>query len=106
MNAYASLVKDDKVREIMMGIILEELRKTREMFEIILEKPISERRKQHWYSNVIRATAMDNLHKKQIMLLKTWREQKQQGNLERAEKTHKSLLLTINAIAGALRSTG
>jgi len=106
MNAYATLVQDEKVRNTIMGMILEELKKTREIFEIILEKPISERRKQHWYSNVIRATAMDNLHRKQIMLLRTWRSQKEEDDLEGAEKTLMSLLLTINAIAGALRTTG
>jgi phosphoenolpyruvate carboxylase len=106
MNQYASLVRDSKVRKTMMDLILEELKRTREMFELILEKPISERRKQHWYSNVIRAIAMENLHKKQIKLLKTWRAQKKEGNSAQAEETLTSLLLTINAIAGALRTTG
>ena len=106
MKQYASLVNDDKVRKTIMGLILEELNRTRDMFELILDKPISERRIQHWYSNVIRATAMEDLHKKQIELLRTWREQKQEGNTDRAEETLTNLLLTINAIAGALKTTG
>lgn len=106
MKQYASLVRDNKVRKTMMDLILDELNRTREMFEMILEKPISERRKQHWYSNVIRASAMEDLHKKQIELLKTWRDQKREGNTAGAEETLTSLLLTINAIAGALRTTG
>ncbi len=106
MEQYASLVTDNRVRKTMMDLIMEELTRTRSMFELILEKPISERRTQHWYSNVIRASAMEDLHKKQIELLKTWRYQKQEGNSARAEETLTSLLLTINAIAGALRTTG
>ncbi len=106
MGQYASLVKDDNVRKTMMDMILAELKRTREMFELILERPISDRRTQHWYSNVIRATAMEDLHRKQIELLKVWRDQKLKGDTTRAEDTLTSLLLTINAIAGALRTTG
>jgi len=106
MGQYASLVKDDNVRKTMMDMILAELKRTREMFELILERPISDRRTQHWYSNVIRATAMEDLHRKQIELLKVWRDQKLKGDTTRAEDTLSSLLLTINAIAGALRTTG
>jgi phosphoenolpyruvate carboxylase len=106
MKEYAGLVTNDKVRQNIMNMIMEELKMTREVFQLILEKPINERRKQHWYSNVIRATAMDDLHKKQIELLRIWRNQKAEGDLPEAEKTLKSLLLSINAIAGALRTTG
>jgi phosphoenolpyruvate carboxylase len=106
MGEYASLVKDNNVRKTIMDMILEELKRTREMFDLILDKPIRERRTQHWYSNVIRATAMEDLHKKQIELLKIWRDQKKEGNSDRADETLTSLLLTINAIASALRTTG
>ncbi len=106
MGQYASLVKDNNVRKTIMDMILEELKRTREMFDLILDKPISERRTQHWYSNVIRATAMEDLHKKQIELLKIWRDQKKEGNSDRADESLTSLLLTINAIASALRTTG
>ncbi len=106
MQSYASLVVDDKVRQTIMKLMLDELKKTREVFNILLEKPISERRKQHWYSNVIRATAMYDLHMKQVDLLKKWRFQKKEGDMKNADKTLTSLLLTINAIASALRNTG
>ena len=106
MGQYASLVKDENVRITMMDMILAELKRTREMFELILDKPISERRIQHWYSNVIRATAMEDLHRKQIELLKIWRDQKIKGNTDKADEALRSLLLSINAIAGALRTTG
>ncbi len=106
MSAYASLVVDEKVKETIMNMMLDELGKTREIFSVILDKPISERRKQHWYSNVIRATAMYDLHMKQIDLLRTWRFQKKEGDTKGSENTLTSLLLTINAIASALRNTG
>jgi len=106
MKAYASLVGDENVKNTIMKLMLDELVKTREIFSIILDKPISERRKQHWYSNVIRATAMYDLHMKQIDLLRTWRYQKKEEDTYGSEKTLTSLLLTINAIASALRNTG
>ena len=106
MSAYASLVEDEKVKETIMSMMLAELSKTREIFGIILDKPIDERRKQHWYSNVIRATAMYDLHMKQIDLLRIWRNQKKESDVTGSEKTLTSLLLTINAIASALRNTG
>jgi phosphoenolpyruvate carboxylase len=105
MREYASLVSDQKVRDNIMNLIMSELDRTREMFEIILEKPIRVRRKQHWFSNVIRSTAMFDLHKKQVDLLRSWRIQKKNDDAK-SEETLTSLLLTINAIAGALRSTG
>jgi len=106
MNAYASLVQDETVKDTILTLMMDELKKTREVFRIILPKPISERRKQHWYSNVIRATAMYDLHLKQIHLLRTWRYQKKEWDMKGSEKTLTSLLLTINAIASALRNTG
>jgi phosphoenolpyruvate carboxylase len=43
---------------------------------------------------------------KQITLLRKWRDEKAQNMPDEAEETLLSLLLTINAIAGALRNTG
>lgn len=106
MSAYASLVEDNDVKNTILKLMMDELKKTREVFGILLEKPISERRKNHWYSNVIRATAMYDLHMKQIDLLRKWRHQKQEGDTRKTDQTLTSLLLTINAIASALRNTG
>ena len=103
---YASLVTNKEVRESILGMVMEELEKTRMIFSVLLDKPISDRRKQHYYSNVLRASALNHLHKRQIELLKKWRTLKREGKTEKAEEVLPSLLLSINAIAGALGNTG
>ena len=71
----------------------------------LLEKGIEERRRNHFYSNHLRASLMETLHKEQVMLLKKWREEKAKNDPE-AEKTQVQLMLTINGIASAMRNTG
>jgi len=46
------------------------------------------------------------LHRKQMDLLRTWREQKQYGSGQKEENLLLSLLLTINAISGVMGYTG
>ncbi len=99
MELYSSLVEDTAVRDKMMGMIRAELERTRRMLNLILEKPISERRINHYYSTMLRATALDYLHHSQIKLLSLWRGQKKEQILY-------SLLRCINAIANAMGNTG
>jgi phosphoenolpyruvate carboxylase len=106
MVAYAAMVKDEKVRTTILDMLLDELAKTRKALEILLERPIADRRKQHYYSNVLRAEAMQSLHMNQIALLKIWREQKRLGDFKAADQTLVRLLISINAISSALRNTG
>ena len=47
---------------------------------------------------------MHPIHFKQIDLLKTWRADKEEGRDTHEIETE--LMLTINALAGALRNTG
>jgi phosphoenolpyruvate carboxylase len=106
MKAYATLVTKPEAREAILGILLQELGKIRKMLKVLLEKDIRERRVSHYYSNLLRASAMNDLHLKQIALLRRWRQQKQAGQTEAAEHTLESLLLTINALASAMQNTG
>ncbi len=106
MNQYASLVTDKEIKEKFLGLFSSELEKVRKALDLLLEKGIEERRVQHYYSNVLRASTMKSLHFKQVALLKKWREEKFAGDTENAEKTLIHLLTTINAIAGAMRNTG
>ncbi len=101
---YASLVTDEQVREKFLGMFLSELEKTREMMLDLLETDIIERRAQHYYSNLLRASTMKDLHAKQVDLLRKWRSEKENGNEE--DQNLIALLTTINAIAGAMRNTG
>lgn len=104
MKEYANLVEDKQLSDKYYKVFRDELINTRESLNKILGKPIEIRRKQHHYSNVLRASILDHLHLKQISLLKKWRKEK--VNSVEGEETILGLLLTINAIAGALRNTG
>lgn len=106
MHQYAQLVKDETVREKIWGKIINELKRTQDMLAILLERTLEQRRTNHYYSNLLRASAMDILHHNQIELLKLWRKQKASGHTGEAESTLRGILLTINGIAGALRHTG
>lgn len=105
MTQYASLVVDEKLREKFLNIYLDELRLCRKYMSDLIGKPFEERRKNHYYSSLLRSSLMEPLHKKQVSLLKKWRTEKAQESPE-AEKTQVELMHTINAIAGAMRSTG
>jgi phosphoenolpyruvate carboxylase len=106
MELYASMVENMKVRQKILNLLISELRNTREMIDLLLEKPISERRVNHYYSTLLRATALDFLHKSQVKLLSQWREQKKKKKKEQKETTLTDLLICINAIANAMGSTG
>ncbi len=106
MKQYASLVTDEKVKQKFLGYFLDELNRTRESLHDLLESDIADRRKQHYYSNQLRASLLTPLHEKQIALLKKWRAEKAANNGVGSEKTLLELLITINAIASAMRNTG
>jgi phosphoenolpyruvate carboxylase len=99
MEMYSSLVEDTGIRQRMMKKISTELERTRRMLNLILEKPISQRRTSHYYSTMLRANALDYLHYNQVRLLSIWRKQKN-------DETLYSLLRSINAIAHAMGNTG
>ena len=106
LTSYAALVADPSIREKFLNLFLDELKRTREILLDLLESPIQERRRQHYYSNVLRASLLNVLHKRQISLLKEWRETRDNGDSADREKKLLHLLMSINAISGALRSTG
>lgn len=106
MKLYASLVEEEEVKTSMLSIFLEEFERTQKMLRLLLGIDIEDRRTNHFYSNMIRAEAMKDLHKKQVALLRYWRMQKQNEDNKGAETTLVSLLLSVNAIASAMRTTG
>ncbi|MEM0940984.1 MAG: phosphoenolpyruvate carboxylase [Bacteroidota bacterium] len=102
---YIELVKDDAVKEQFSALFIKELSLTRHHLENLIEKSIRERRKNHYYSNLLRASLMKPLHEKQVSLLRNWRDMKSNGD-ENTARTQVELLLTINALSGAMRNTG
>lgn len=104
---YANLVEDDDTRVTILTKIKSELEKTRRMISLLFNKPFDERRSHHYYSNILRADALKDLHYCQLNLLKKWREAKAKNpDSDESKSLLSQLLLTVNAIAGALRITG
>jgi phosphoenolpyruvate carboxylase len=106
MNKYARLVQDKKLMAKYYDLFELELKESRDIMVALLGKSFEERRPQHHFSNALRTSILNNLHLKQVNLLSQWRNEKSLSDTEAAEATLMVLLLTINAIAGALRNTG
>lgn len=107
MKAYAALVNDPETRSAIWDKMHTELQRTREAVNELLQDPFQERRTEHYWSNQLRESSLATLHARQIDLLKQWRAQKDNGKSEaEQEATLLELLLTVNAIASALRNTG
>lgn len=105
MEKYAALVEEENIRERIMSKIRKELKLTRDILADILRKPFKERRTNHYYSTLLRAEAMENLHKAQIELLQKWRHCRKHQKPEEDEHLF-VLLQCVNAIANALGTTG
>ena len=106
MRAYAGLVEDAAVRERVLGIIEHEWEITRAMLEKLRGRPMAERRPRMFKTLQLRAEALRVLHEQEIALLRRWRELRKAGDETEAERMLPALLLSINAIASGLRTTG
>lgn len=104
MRAYAELVEDEAIRERFLQKFLKELSLISKHLEVLLASEFKERRQANYYANKLRASLLADLHEKQIDLLKKWRSGQEEA--DQAKLTHVDLMLTINAIAGAIGATG
>ncbi|WP_167611983.1 phosphoenolpyruvate carboxylase [Maribellus sediminis] len=105
MTLYASLVKNEEVRNSILPKILSELHKSREYMQELLGRPLQIRRKNHFYSTALRAEALDVLHKNQVGNLSLWRNTDFESEAEK-ERTLNELLISVNAISNAMGTTG
>lgn len=106
MEDYAGLVENAGIRNKFIQIFRKELNLTEEHLSDLLVKTLEERRPRHYYSNLLRNSLIEDLHKRQIRLLKTWRMEIKNEDSQQSDKTLVSLLLTVNAIASATGQTG
>jgi len=106
MHRYADLVEDPAVRDQIFGMIMEEREKTRSMLEKLRGRPMAERRPRMLKTLQLRADALRVLHLQEIELLARWRKLKKDGAQAAADRMLPELLLSINAIASGLRTTG
>ncbi len=105
MKTYAGLVENPVVRENILGLLITEFEKTNRLMHELLGRPMQERRKNHFYSTGLRAEALDILHKNQVQQLRIWRKNDLQ-NEEAKKELLNQLLISVNAIANAMGTTG
>jgi phosphoenolpyruvate carboxylase len=104
MRQYSGLVEDEPMRERVMGQILNELERTTRTLEQIYGGPLSQQRPNVYQILHFRQKPLERLHAQQIELLRRWRGIP--ADNPEAQSTLAQLLLTINAIANGLGTTG
>jgi phosphoenolpyruvate carboxylase len=105
MRLYAELVPDDAVRGRLLQQILDEHARTAEVLERLYGAPLAEARPRIHRVLEVRHRALVPLHHHQVGLLQRWRAAGAAGNGE-ADALLRTLLLSVNAIAGGLGATG
>lgn len=106
MAEYASLVESVSVRSRIMELIIEEYERTRSVLDELFGGSREARRPRLLKAVAIRRHALLRLHREQIALLRAWREALKSEQAEEAERALTALLVTVNAIAGGLKTTG
>jgi phosphoenolpyruvate carboxylase len=89
-----------------MDLILTEWDLTRTMLDRLRGGAMASRRPRMWKTLELRAQALRVLHRQQINLLRRWRGLHARGDDAAANTLLPDVLLSINAIASGLRTTG
>ena len=106
MELYEGLVDDRALRAKFSKIIREEWSRTHEMLKVIRGKSLSGSRPRMLKTLELRSEALGVLHRQQVAMLREWRGRIRKGDTLGADKMLPDLLLSINAIASGLRTTG
>jgi phosphoenolpyruvate carboxylase len=106
MRKYAAMVEDESLRKRILSHIESELALTREMIEQLYGGPLAERRPNIQRMMSLRTAGLRILHEQQIRLLSAWRSHHGAGQSDVADRLVPELLLTVNAIASGLGTTG
>lgn len=102
MKGYANLVEDEVVRDRFMSVILAEFHRTGELMTELFDGTFQSRRPRLAFTMEIRERALQQLHQHQIRLLAEWRALPP----KEAEQRLPELLISVNALASGLRTTG
>ena len=106
MGEYAELVENVEIRQRMLSMIHAEYHRTYKILETLFHGPLPEKRNRMYATLYMRQEGLKILHRQQIALLRTWRERRRQGDTPQTDELLRRLLLTVNAVAGGLRTTG
>ena len=106
MSDYAGLVEDAELRERFLGKIITEFEKTKTLLAELFDGEMKVRRPRMAKTLDIREAPLRVLHQQQIALLREWRGHLTAQRTDAADALLPKLLLSINAIASGLRTTG
>ena len=106
MYAYAAMVEDESLRKRFMDRIDTELALTKTQIEDIYGGPLNQKRPNVQRMINLRSEGLKVLHHQQIDLLRLWRSYHRMQQPQSAEALIPQLLLTVNAIASGLGTTG
>jgi phosphoenolpyruvate carboxylase len=106
MQDYSALVADDAIRSRVLDAILAEHARTGEALELIYGAPVGEARPRIQRMLDLRHSALIPLHRHQVDLLARWRETRENGQQAAERDLLPRVLLTVNAIAAGLGTTG
>jgi phosphoenolpyruvate carboxylase len=106
MRDYAGLVEDEAVRARVWALVEGEWNRTREGLARVRGEAFVGRRPRLGRTLALRAGPLRVLHRLQIGQLRRWREALKARDEAGAQGQFPELLLTINAIASGLRTTG
>ncbi len=106
MQDYASLVENVALREKFNTLIRDEFERTRVLLAELFNGEMRARRPRMAKTLEIREAPLRVLHQQQIALLREWRDHVAHERMTEADALLPKLLLSINAIASGLRTTG
>lgn len=106
MREYAELVEDPQLRSRILGMILTEYGKARDVLNKLFRDSRAQKRPRLTKAVDVRKYALLRLHREQIALLGEWRAALRGERPEEADPILPALLVTVNAIAGGLKTTG
>jgi len=106
MQAYGELVEDAAIRAEFTKRITGEFKLTGQLLTELFDGSMADRRPRMAKTLEIREAPLRVLHHQQIALLREWRAHINKENQTAADALLPKLLLSINAIASGLRTTG
>jgi phosphoenolpyruvate carboxylase len=106
MELYASLCPDDEGVKHVYSLIREEFDLTHKSLSRVLGGASADRRPRFTKTLQIRADGLRALHVQQVGLLRTWRQAMAAGSNSDTDRLFADVMLSINAIASGLRTTG
>lgn len=107
MREYAGLVPDRALRARFLGDITAEYQRSRRMLDRVFGGRTMEARRPRMLKTLrLREAPLRVLHLQQVALLRQWRKAKASDNVREAQTLLPDVLLSVNAIASGLRTTG